>query len=84
MAIVGLDDRFLQVNQALCDILGYTRAELLATTVAAITHPDDRQIEATYRTTMHDSQIETFRWKTLSACRRSSGLGPVECFPRER
>lgn len=61
MAMVGLDDRILQVNQALCDILGYTREELLATTVAAITHADDRQIEATYKTTMHDGQIETFQ-----------------------
>src|SRR5690606_35183648 len=30
-------------NQALCDILGYTRAELLATDCQSITHPDDRE-----------------------------------------
>jgi len=32
---------WLRVNQCMCDLLGYTREELLATTFAAITHPDD-------------------------------------------
>jgi len=35
------DGRLLRVNQALCEILGYTRAELEAGTFSAITHPDD-------------------------------------------
>ncbi|MDQ2825604.1 MAG: PAS domain S-box protein, partial [Actinomycetota bacterium] len=34
--------RFLQVNAALCALTGHTEAQLLATTTAAITHPDDR------------------------------------------
>jgi len=33
--------RLLRVNEALCDMLGYTRAELEVTDFAAITHPDD-------------------------------------------
>lgn len=60
MAIVGLDDRILQVNQALCDILGYEPDQLLATTVAAITHPDDRQIEATQKTKLRDKSLQIF------------------------
>jgi PAS domain S-box-containing protein/putative nucleotidyltransferase with HDIG domain len=41
IAHVGTDGAWLRVNQRLCDMLGYTREELLHTTFAAITHPDD-------------------------------------------
>jgi PAS domain S-box-containing protein/putative nucleotidyltransferase with HDIG domain len=35
------DGTWLRVNQRLCDMLGYTREELMRTTFSAITHPDD-------------------------------------------
>ena len=41
MAVTGLDGHFLEVNRALCQLLGSSEQELLLTTVAAITHPDD-------------------------------------------
>jgi PAS domain S-box-containing protein len=41
IACVAPDGRWLEVNQRLCDIVGYTREELLAKTFADITHPDD-------------------------------------------
>ncbi len=41
MALVGLDGRWLRVNRALCESVGYAEAELLATDSRAITHPDD-------------------------------------------
>ena len=41
MAIVGLDGRWLQVNRAICEILGYGEAELRAQTFQEITHPGD-------------------------------------------
>ena len=40
-AIVAPDGRYLQVNRALCELVGYSEDELLATTYQAITHPDD-------------------------------------------
>jgi PAS domain S-box-containing protein len=41
MAHVGLDGRWLRVNDTLCEITGYSRQELLAKTFGDITHPDD-------------------------------------------
>ena len=41
MALVALDGRFVRVNRALCEIVGYTSAELTGLTFQAITHPDD-------------------------------------------
>ena len=41
MARVALDGRFLRVNRALCEIVGYSPDELAALTFQAITHPDD-------------------------------------------
>ena len=53
MAAVGtaqlaLDGRFLEVNDRLCDIMGYRREELLRMTPADLTHPDDRRREDEY------------------------------------
>jgi len=41
MALVEMGGRWLQVNDALCRIVGHTRDELKATTLHAITHPED-------------------------------------------
>ncbi len=41
MAIIGLDGKWLKVNDSLCSITGYPQEELYKTTVNDITHPDD-------------------------------------------
>jgi two-component system sensor histidine kinase/response regulator len=41
MAHVGLDGRFLRINQKFCDILGFTREEMIGRDFRVITHPDD-------------------------------------------
>jgi PAS domain S-box-containing protein len=41
MCVYGLDMQFLQVNAAFCRMLGYCVNELLDTTWAKLTHPDD-------------------------------------------
>jgi diguanylate cyclase (GGDEF)-like protein/PAS domain S-box-containing protein len=41
MAIVGLDHRYLEVNPALCRILGHDETWLLGHTVDDVLHPDD-------------------------------------------
>ncbi|HEX4865577.1 MAG TPA: PAS domain S-box protein [Acidimicrobiales bacterium] len=40
-AIVALNGRILQVNEALCRIVGYGASELVSLTFQDITHPDD-------------------------------------------
>jgi PAS domain S-box-containing protein len=46
MALVAPDGRCLRVNPSLCRIVGYSPEELLATTLQAITHPEDRDTDA--------------------------------------
>ncbi|MBA3415144.1 MAG: PAS domain S-box protein [Chloroflexia bacterium] len=45
-ALVGLDGRWLAVNPALCETVGYSEEELLRRTFQAITHPDDHAEDA--------------------------------------
>ncbi|TCV96336.1 PAS domain S-box-containing protein/diguanylate cyclase (GGDEF)-like protein [Luteibacter rhizovicinus] len=41
MALVYPDGRWLQVNDAICSMLGYSEDDLLSSTFQDITHPDD-------------------------------------------
>ena len=44
IALIAADGRrYVDVNQSLCDMLGYTKDELLALDWVEITHPDDRE-----------------------------------------
>lgn len=45
IAHVSLDGKWLLVNQKLCNILGYTQAELLEKTARDIIHPDDLDVD---------------------------------------
>ncbi|HEY6096025.1 MAG TPA: diguanylate cyclase [Gallionellaceae bacterium] len=45
MALVSLQGSFMQVNGALCRIVGYTEAELRQKTFQDITHPDDLEVD---------------------------------------
>jgi len=46
MALIDMEGRWLQVNDALCRITGHTEEELKATTLSAITHVDDVDIDS--------------------------------------
>jgi PAS domain S-box-containing protein len=41
MALVSLEGKWLRVNRSICEITGYTEAELLERTFQDITHPED-------------------------------------------
>lgn len=48
MAHVGLDGRWLRINRKLCEIVGYTRDELLQMTFQEITYPEDLEKDMDY------------------------------------
>jgi PAS domain S-box-containing protein len=45
MALVGLDGRFIEVNDSLCELLGRPRDELVALTFQDITHVEDLETD---------------------------------------
>ena len=60
MALVSLEGQWLQVNAQLCAIVGYSEAELLATTFQSITHPDDLAMDMTYARRLLNGELDTF------------------------
>src|SRR5580692_10184643 len=60
MALVAPDGRWLRVNRALCKIVGYCEAELLATNFQSITHPDDLEADLNYVRRMLAGEIDTY------------------------
>jgi PAS domain S-box-containing protein len=55
-----LDGSFVRVNQKFCDIVGYTREEILQRTLQDITHPDDRVVDRKYLRSLLIGEIETY------------------------
>lgn len=93
MALVGLDGRWLQVNPSVCRLLGYTEAELLATTFQEITHPDDLDTDLSYVGQLLGGEIESYQmekryrhkdgrlvWALLSVSLAYSDNGSQHCF----
>jgi PAS domain S-box-containing protein len=52
--------RWLEVNEALCRMLGYTRDELLATPWPRITHPDDLELDLIPFRRMAAGELESY------------------------
>ena len=44
MVTLAIDGKFKTVNKAFCQIVGYTKKELLTSNIGQITHPDDKRI----------------------------------------
>ncbi len=45
ISVVSLSGQFIQVNRAMCDIVGYSREELEKLNFQTITHPDDLSLD---------------------------------------
>lgn len=60
IAHVGTEGRWLRVNQKLCDIVGYTREELLARSFQDITHADDIESDLEYVRQLLAATIPTY------------------------
>ncbi len=61
MALFSREGRFLQVNPALCRMIGYTAEELLARTFQDITHPDDVDIDRDLVRQLLANEINTYQ-----------------------
>jgi diguanylate cyclase (GGDEF)-like protein/PAS domain S-box-containing protein len=48
MALVAPDGRFMRVNRALCELVGYDADALVAMTFQQITHPEDLDLDLEY------------------------------------
>ncbi len=60
MALVGIDGRFLRVNRALCDIVGYESQELLVRDFQSITHPEDLEADLAYTKRLLSGELTTY------------------------
>ena len=56
----ALDGRWLRVNQKLCEIIGYSREELLEKTFQDVTHPHDLDADLEKLHQLLDGNIETY------------------------
>lgn len=61
MALVAPDGRYLQVNPALCRMLGYSEAELLQLNFREVTHPDDLADDLKYMNHLLTNQLESYQ-----------------------
>jgi PAS domain S-box-containing protein len=60
VAHVAFDGSWLRVNQKLCEIVGYTRAELLKRTFQDITHPDDLEVDLEHLGRLQSGEISRY------------------------
>jgi diguanylate cyclase (GGDEF)-like protein/PAS domain S-box-containing protein len=58
---VDVNGRFVHVNRRLCEMLGYTREELLALTAAELSHPEDRLQTHKDLTRLSAGEIDSFQ-----------------------
>ena len=90
MALVGHDGRWIEVNRALCEMLGYSEQELLATNFQSLTHPDDVEADLSYAQKVFTGQLRFYHmekryihkqgdvvWVTLTASAVPDASGKV-------
>ncbi|MFB1481668.1 PAS domain S-box protein [Corallococcus sp. RDP092CA] len=61
MALVGLDGRFLHVNAALADLVGYSREELLRRSFQDLTPPEDLALDQQNADRMRQGELASFQ-----------------------
>jgi len=69
MALVSPDGHWLQVNKALCDLLGYQENELKKSTFQQITHPDDLERDLRQKQRLLDGDIVNYMLEKRYLCR---------------
>lgn len=59
-AIIALDGRWLRVNNAFCELIGFPREELVKTNLRDLTHPDDLEDSCKHIALLTAGEIETY------------------------
>jgi PAS domain S-box-containing protein len=61
MALVALDGRYIQVNRALCELVGYSEEELLGKSSQDIVHPEDLAGALELRERLYAGELDTYQ-----------------------
>jgi diguanylate cyclase (GGDEF)-like protein/PAS domain S-box-containing protein len=61
MATAGPDDRYIDVNDAFCQMLGYSKGEVIRLGIRDVTHPEDFEATAEMSRRMFAGELATFR-----------------------
>ena len=61
MALVAPNGRLRNVNDAMCDITGYSRSELLGRDFQSITHPDDLDADVEHARQLLDGERKSYQ-----------------------
>lgn len=83
-ALVELDGRFRAVNRPLCEMVGYSEAEMLAMTFREITHADDLSTDQMLRDRLLAGEIDRFRVETRYVHKRGRVVYAVLAVSLER
>jgi len=60
MALVGLDGRFLKINAAFCELVGYPESQMLGLDFQTITHPGDLTADLSLLKQLHAGEISRY------------------------
>jgi len=61
MAIVSLDGRWLNVNNKLCEIVGYSKEELENLTIQELTYPEDAETDLEAREKLLSGKLQSYQ-----------------------
>lgn len=61
MAVADIDGRYIKVNRAMCEFVGYTESELLCMSYQDITFPDDLEANVLARQRLIAGEVPTFQ-----------------------
>jgi PAS domain S-box-containing protein len=93
MAIVNYDDKWIEVNDRMCEILGYTREEFKKLTFIDITYEEDLAADLAYKKQMQNGEIPSFnmekryihknkslKWVHLSVSAVKNSVGEIQHY----
>ena len=60
MALISIEGGWIKVNQSVCDLLEYSKPELMHLTFQQITHPDDLARDLDYVRSLLEGKIKTY------------------------